>query len=350
MAKKKTTKKTSTKKTTINTAVKGSSTKGTEIGVAREIESSKLAPTVLAQKEQLAPIERVEAAQIDKAPQEEFRKRQLSFADSLTDQIEGRGPSIAGVQLQEATDRNIAQQMAVARSGGGALARRQALSNIGTLGQQAARDAAKQRFAEMLSAQQQLQAVLGSGRASDIEIATAQANLNDAAARANAAAYNTQVAQQGQLNQNVELANQGAQNQASQAQAQLDQGAAISNQGAVNTRSNNQAQINASLSNARTSAGAAVAAAGAGASASRYATDAGLYKFNQELGFEMDKYYGGQTGSNIQGGYNTDTSIISQEDAIRARQNQALDNAGGSIASLGGGSKTDKVGFANAIR
>lgn len=343
-----------------NVASKGSNTKGVEIGDIREIESSRLAPIERVQKEEIAPIERVVAAQVDRTQQEEFRKRQLALADTLEKSLRGEGPSLAGIQLQQATDRNIAQQMAVARSGGGALAARNAAANIAQIDQQAAAESARVRFAEALQAQDNLGKLLESGRASDIDIAKAQAVLDDAANRANAAAFNARAIEQTRLNQNVDITNATQQNQANQTQANLDQNAAIANQSAFNQKIFTQADINKAIrqsqiaadaqkASASISAGGAVRAAGIGAGASRYATDASLYKFNQELGFEIDKYYQGQAGSNIQGGYNTDLGAIQNQQTIGDRQNQALDNIGGSLAGLAGGPQS-RAKFANALR
>lgn len=342
-----------------NVANKGTNTKGVNVGDVREIESTKLGPIERVQREEIAPIERVTAAQVDKTEQQEFRKRQLALADNLEASLRGEGPSLAGIQLQQATDRTIGQQMALSRSGGGALAARSAAANIAQINQQAAAQSAQIRFAEALQAQDNLGKLLESGRASDIDIAKAQALLDDAANRANAAAFNARATEQARLNQNADITNATQQNQLTQAQGNLDQNAAIANQSAFNQKIFTQADINRAIRQSEIAAAAqrdsasigasgSVRAAGIGAGASRYATDASLYKFNQELGFEMDKYYQGQGSSNIQGGYNTDMGAISNAQNIGDRQNESLNNVGGSLAALAGGPSRAK--FANALR
>jgi hypothetical protein len=344
----------------------GSKTKGTTIGTPREVaaekigdakqvESTKIADQNLVTAEKLRDVKNVEAAQIgdireiegqkvDETRSDEFRAKQLSLAQALEKQMNGEGPSLAGIQFQQDTDRAIKQQMAFAASNRNvnrALSGRQAMQNQAQLSQNAAQESAKQRFAEQLAAQQQLGTVVGQGREQDLNVAMAnagfsqqanvsnqsafnqalitQAGLNQQANLANQDAYNNQSIVQANLNQNANLSNQGALNTASLNQASLDQNAnlanaqavndflksqaglnqqaSIANQGAFNQATISQAQINSAIEQQRISAAATVNAANASASAARYGVDASNYRFQQELAFEMDKYYqGAQSG------------------------------------------------------
>jgi hypothetical protein len=129
-----------------------------------------------------------QAATIDQAKQAEFRAHQIELAKQLAAQARGEGPSLAALQLQQASDRNIANQMALAasmRGGNPALAQRNLLSNAASLQQQTAMEAAQARMQEQLAAQQQLAGLAASGREADIGLATTQARLAQEAALAN---------------------------------------------------------------------------------------------------------------------------------------------------------------------
>lgn len=221
--------------------------------------------------------------------------------------------------------------MALARSGGGALARRQAQINSAGIQQEAARQSGLLRMAEALQAQQALGGVLEQGRGADINLATNQAQLNQQAGITNAGAYNLALAQQAQLNQNANIANASNQNAMLTNQAQLAQQAAISNQAAFNARNLSQADINRAIQQSRIAAGASVAAAGAGAAASRYATDAGLYKFNQELAFEMDRYYQGQGRQDVNSNYGIGNDLVASDRASRGREASGYEAAANAV-------------------
>lgn len=99
------------------------------------------------------------------------RANQSDFIRQLQAQMRGEGPSLANLQLQQATDRNIAQQMGQAASQRGvnpALAARVAMNNIAGVNQQAAQDAAIIRQQEMLNAQQQLGGAISGQRQGDL--------------------------------------------------------------------------------------------------------------------------------------------------------------------------------------
>jgi hypothetical protein len=89
--------------------------------------------------------------------QRENRDRQGNLASALEAQMAGQGPSVAQSQLQQATDRNLAQQLAMAASSRGANAattQRQLMQNQAATNQVAAQQAADTRVAEQLNAQQ----------------------------------------------------------------------------------------------------------------------------------------------------------------------------------------------------
>jgi hypothetical protein len=103
--------------------------------------------------------------------EQKARATQSDFIRQLQAQMRGEGPSLSNLQLQQATDRNIAQQMGQAASQRGvnpALAARMAMGNIAGLNQQAAQDAAIIRQQEMLNAQQQLGGAISGQRQGDL--------------------------------------------------------------------------------------------------------------------------------------------------------------------------------------
>lgn len=181
-----------------------------------------LGPTERAQGAQLGPAAQGNAATIGRQD-EQFRQGQANLAATLQAQANGQGPSLAGAQLREATNRNIRQQMAVAAAQGGnpAAAQRSAALNAIAANRQAGIDAATMRVQEQLAARQQLAGVLDSGRAQDIGVNTSQA----------------------QLAQQMGLANMDASNNFALTQAQLAQANAQFNAGQGNTMSLEQARL-----------------------------------------------------------------------------------------------------------
>jgi len=80
------------------------------------------------------------------------------LVNRLAAQARGEGESMAALQLQEATDRNLAQQVGTAagnRTINPALAAKMAAENMGAINQQAAGQAGQLRLQEMLQAQNQ---------------------------------------------------------------------------------------------------------------------------------------------------------------------------------------------------
>lgn len=130
---------------------------------------------------QLAQAQARQGAQINQGASNEVRGRQMTLADQLTAQAAGQGPSLAGMQLQQATNRNLAQAAALASSGrGGAqggLGMRQVQNQQADIAGQAARDAAILRVQEQLQARESLGGLLNQTRGTDVSLATNQAQI-----------------------------------------------------------------------------------------------------------------------------------------------------------------------------
>lgn len=105
-----------------------------------------------------------------------FRANQQNHIGRLEAIASGQGPSLAGEQLKQANERNVANQLSVAQSGRGnpALANLVAANNIGQLGQSTAQQSAIARIAEQQMALGQLGGAIQGGRGLDEQ--TAQFN------------------------------------------------------------------------------------------------------------------------------------------------------------------------------
>ena len=112
----------------------------------------------------------VEGRGMGQAPSD-FRGQQQALANQLALQAQGQGPSLAQGQLQQATDRNLAQALAMQATAGGdpAMAQRGLAMQRADLGQQAAMQATQTRMAEQMAAQQQLGGLLGQARGGDLQ-------------------------------------------------------------------------------------------------------------------------------------------------------------------------------------
>lgn len=115
------------------------------------------------------------APQLNATQSNQVRAQQLALANALQGQAYGTSPSIAEAQLQAGTDANIAQQMALAKSGQGnpALAQRLAMQNAGQAQQTMAQQATLARLQEQQQAQQNLANLLSGTRTQDLTGATA---------------------------------------------------------------------------------------------------------------------------------------------------------------------------------
>lgn len=87
------------------------------------------------------------------------RARQTTLADALDAQMRGEGPSLAQNQLKQGTERNLAQQLALAassRGGNAATTQRELMRNQAATNQQAVQQSADTRMMEQMNAQQLL--------------------------------------------------------------------------------------------------------------------------------------------------------------------------------------------------
>lgn len=110
-------------------------------------------------------------------PQDQTRMQQQNLIQMLQNQAMGRGPSLAQGQLQQATDRNMAQAFAMGASGRGpgAAAGAYNANNMAAMAnQQAAADSAQLRMQEQLQTQGLLSSLLGQTRGMDQNLISAQ--------------------------------------------------------------------------------------------------------------------------------------------------------------------------------
>ncbi len=107
-------------------------------------------------------------------PSVTFRNQQLQLGNMLMQQANGRGPSVAGSQLQQSTEMNLQAALAQAASarGGNLGAAQYGLGNArANITQQAAQGLAQARIQEQMGARAQLGQVLDQGRGNDITTA-----------------------------------------------------------------------------------------------------------------------------------------------------------------------------------
>lgn len=193
---------------------------------AAQADRTVLGPTELAAGTRLAPTALSDQTTIDALKQAEFREGQEGLVSGLQGAIEGKDPSVAAIMLRQATERNQANQFALAQAASGGnvgFAQRQAMINSADINQQSIGQQALLRAQEIATARGQLGSVLSSGRESDIGLATSQAGMTQQVKLANAGFTNTANMTQAQLDQAIKLANAGFKNTATTTQAQLDQ-------------------------------------------------------------------------------------------------------------------------------
>lgn len=148
-------------------------------------------PTRSADVVQADPAAQSAGTNVDTAQQDQFRVRQMALADTLNNQANGIGPSVAGSQLQQSSEMNLQAAMAQAASarGGSLGAAQYQLGNArASIAQQAAMQLAQARIQEQMTARSQLGDVLNSGRGADIGLAASQAGLTQANNQFNAGA------------------------------------------------------------------------------------------------------------------------------------------------------------------
>lgn len=175
---------------------------------------------------QLGPMAQSAGAQINTAPQNQFRDKQMQLGDALMAQANGQGPSVAGSQLQQSTEMNLQAAMAQAASsrGGNLGASQYQLGNArANIQQQAAQGLAQNRIQEQMTARAQLGDVLNSGRGADIGLATNQAGMDQQNNQFNAGQTNAGVLQQGQSDVNQDQFKQNLLTQLQNGQISMDQ-------------------------------------------------------------------------------------------------------------------------------
>lgn len=119
-----------------------------------------------------------QAPTIATGPQDQWRNQQSTLGQMLMAQANGGGPNLADAQLRQATDRNIAQAMAMASANpnqAGVL--RGLASNVGAMNQQAAADSATARMQQQLASQSMLGSLLQGARSQDLGLAADQARM-----------------------------------------------------------------------------------------------------------------------------------------------------------------------------
>jgi len=146
--------------------------------------SSTGAQVVNAAAPQAVTSQTVNGAQIATGPQDQIRDQQQASLRNLMAAAAGKAPSVAQNQLQQTTQQNVAQQVALARTMQGAnpgAALRVASDATANLNAQAAGQAATLRAAETAQARGELNQALATARNQDVSLATSQAQLNQEA-------------------------------------------------------------------------------------------------------------------------------------------------------------------------
>lgn len=123
----------------------------------------------------------VQGQKANTAGESAFRNNQQQLIGQLEAMAAGHGPSLAGQMLKTATDRNVAQQQALAQTGAGnaTMAAQGAANNSARLGAQSAQDAASARMAEQMGAVNQLGGVLQGARGQDQNLGMFNANAQN---------------------------------------------------------------------------------------------------------------------------------------------------------------------------
>lgn len=194
----------------------------------------------------LAPLGMLNAAQIAVSTGAgSMTDYQNQVAAQLAARASGQGPSIADMQAAQARQQNqaaIMSQLASARGGANPLAARTAMMANVAGNAQIDRDSMMAKIQEQQQAQQLLGQVAGQGRASDIQLGTSQAGLNQQAAIQQFTTQADYNKTQGQMNQDTALANYKGQLDTAIAQGSLDQRTAemLFSQAQENARANAQ--------------------------------------------------------------------------------------------------------------
>lgn len=244
----------------------GTLTDGTNLGNVREIAAAQIgqspnadwaqiAPTLMAGPINIGQIERANAPTIGQfqnadahtvALQNAFRDKQMALSGQLEQQAAGEGPSLAGLQLQQALERSQKNQMGMLAAQPGmspGMAARLFGQQAGQAQAEAGMQSAQARMAEQIAARQQLQQLYGTARGMDISIEQGnQAALNQNS-QFNVQNQNARTAQQAAYEAQFGMYNSQAFNQRQMEQADLNTRLSLANQLAGNTQNYNQAQL-----------------------------------------------------------------------------------------------------------
>lgn len=212
----------------------------TQLGAPAQMGNTNLAPATLADRTaignaaQAGDVSVGDAAQLGVTDSAAYNK-QLQLAQALEAQANGQGPSLATLQIQQAMERGLKNEMGALSAQPGvsqALAARLYGQQAGQARNEAAMAGAQARMAEQIAARQQLNELLNASRGADISVG-----------QGNQAAQNQALLAQAQIQTQLETANATARNELIKAQATLDQANAQFNAGAINEQQLNQAKI-----------------------------------------------------------------------------------------------------------
>lgn len=250
--------------------------------------------------------ERAAAERLDPTQQAEFRARQNDLIGYLTGAIDGTAPSVAKLQLDQATERNAANQLGLAsaasRGGNSALALRTAANNIGLINQKAAADAALLRAQEIATARGQYGDVANAGRTADINLADRNATLATDVSKTNAT-----------LGTQVNTTNATNDLTAKTTQAKLDTDASVATAG-------NQTQASVATANNATQASVASA---------NNATQASIANSNNSLAQQIAQAKLTQEA----GTTNANNATTLQQLQAQLLYNASHDNAGNALSA-----------------
>lgn len=221
---------------------------GARVDPIERAQAAQTSATPLAEAARLGPAAQVQAPvglQASTAADSGFTGIQNQLSGDLLAASRGEGPSVAVAQQQQALDRNVANQYALAASQRGrdpSMAFRTAMINAANMQQATAADAATLRAQEVASARGLLGSVAGTARGQDIQRGLGNAQMQNTVGLAN----NENAMRTG-------LANQDASNQFALQQGQFQQAVGMQNSDQLNRNMNMNADRSqsAGLANAQ---------------------------------------------------------------------------------------------------
>lgn len=315
----------------------------TVLGPTALASQTQIAPVDQATRTQLAPTALSQSANIDTSQEAQFRADQRGLVSGLQGTIAGTDPSVAALMLRQATDRNIANQYALAQSANGnqsGIALRQAMIGSSELNQQAIGQQALLRAQEIATARGQLGGVLDQGRTQDLNLAQGQAGLQQQTALANQSATNTGNITQLGADVQTKLANAGFVNTQNMTQAQLNQAIQLANAGFKNNATTTQAQLDAATTQLNAQLQTGVSQFNAGQTNTTNNNQAGLTNAANiaNAGFQTQA---STTNANNTTSANTASATLANQIAIANANNQSAQN-------IAQGGYTNATNIANA--